>query len=94
MKNLSDYTWPLRFLAQVPVLGAFLFCLGKKPSRSSLLALANIVMMLLVIVLFVGSQGLIWGADIILAFLGLVLLATVHNAVFGKRTKGKKSSFI
>ena len=94
MKNLSDYTWPLRFLAQVPVLGALLFCIGKKPSRSSLLALANIVMLLLVMVLIAGSQALVWGTGIILGFVGLVLLATLHNLAFGKHPKTKKASFI
>ncbi len=91
MKKLSDYTLPMRLLAQVPVLGALLFCLGKEqPNRSSKLAALNIFMLLGIVLVFAGAQGLLWSAVVLVGFIGLVLLAMVHNFFFGKDAKNRK----
>ena len=82
--SLSQFTFPLRWLAQVPVLGAFLFCLGKEPNRSSFLALMNIVLLLVTVYLFAGDTGLLWSAAIFVGFIGLVVVALIHDYLFGK----------
>ena len=82
--SLSQFTFPLRWLAQVPVFGAFLFCLGKEPNRSSLLALMNIVLLLVTVYLFAGDTGLLWSAVAFVGFIGLVIVALIHDFLFGE----------
>ncbi len=89
--SLSQYTFPIHWLAQVPVLGAFLFCIGKEPNRSSKIALLNILLLLIVVFLFAGSQGLLWSALVFVGFIGLVLVGLVHDFMFGKPVKNQRA---
>ena len=85
--SLSQFTFPLRALAQVPVFGALLHCIGKAPNRSSLLAFLNMILLLVVAVVFGGEQGLLWSAIAFGGFIALLLVAVAWEAMFGNAFK-------